>query len=38
MTNGQDWDQPGQHPQQGYGQPWPQDQSWQPQQYDAGAH
>ena len=38
MTNGQDWDQPGQHPQEGYGQPWPQGQPWQPQQYDPTAH
>jgi hypothetical protein len=38
MTNGQDWGQPGQYPQEGYRQPWPQDQPWQPQQYDPGAH
>jgi hypothetical protein len=38
MTNGQDRGQPGQYPQEGYGQPWPQDQPGQPQQYDTGAH
>ena len=38
MANGQDWDQPGQYPQEGYGQPGPQGQPWQPQQYDPGAH
>jgi len=30
MTNGQDWGQPGQNPQEGYGQPWPQNQPQRP--------
>jgi hypothetical protein len=38
MANGQDWDQPGQYPQEGYGQQYAQGQPWQPQQYDPGAH
>lgn len=38
MTYDQDYGQPGQYPQPGYGQQYPQDQPWQPQQYDPGAH
>jgi TM2 domain-containing membrane protein YozV len=37
MTYGQDYGQPGQYPQQSNGQPWPQDQPWQPQ-YDPRVH
>lgn len=38
MTNGQDWGQPGQYPQEGSGQPWPQDAPWGPERYDPAAH
>jgi hypothetical protein len=38
MTDRQDWEQPPQYPQQGYGQQSPQDQPWQWQQYDPYAH
>jgi hypothetical protein len=37
MTDGQDWGQPPQYPQQGYGQQYSQDQPWQRQQYDSAA-
>lgn len=38
MTDGQDYGQRGQYTQPGYGQQYPQDQPWQPRQYDPGAH
>lgn len=38
MTNSQDWGQPGQYPQEGADQPWPQDAPWGPQRYDPAAH
>jgi hypothetical protein len=38
MTNDQDWGQPGQYPQEGSGQPWPQDAPWGPRRYDPAAH
>jgi hypothetical protein len=38
MRNGEDWGQPGQYPQEGYGQPWPQELPWEPQNYDPAAH
>jgi hypothetical protein len=38
MTDGQNWGQEPQYPPQGYGQQYPQDQPWQPQQYDSYAH
>ena len=38
MTDRQDWEQQPQYPPQGYGQQYPQDQPWQPQQYDPGTH
>jgi len=38
MTDGQNWGQAPQYPPQGYRQQYPQDQPWQPQQYDPYAH
>ena len=38
MTDGQNWGQAPQYPPQGYGQQDPQDQPWQPQQYDPAYH
>lgn len=38
MTDGQNWGQVPQYPQQGYGQQYPQGQPWQPGQYDPYAH
>jgi hypothetical protein len=38
MTDGQDWGQPPQDPPQGYGQQYPLDQPWRPQQYDPRRH
>lgn len=38
MTDGQNWGQAPQYPPQGYGQQYPQDQPWRPQQYDPYAH
>jgi hypothetical protein len=37
MTDRQDWQQP-QYPQQGYGEQYPQEQPWQPRQYEPGVH
>jgi hypothetical protein len=38
MTDRQDWEQPPQYPQHGYGQQYQPDQPWQPQQYDPQQH
>ena len=38
MTDGQNWGQVPRYPQQSYGQQYPQDQPWQPQQYDPAYH
>jgi hypothetical protein len=38
MTDSQNWEQAPQYPPQGYGQQYPQDQPWQPQQYDPAYH